>query len=112
MTYDLTLKNISEVIKMNAEIVCKFELDKESHFPIPKNSILLLFSDNKNFIYYYNINNQLNCKLYQISSNDKITRNYSYCCPSLIPRYLNLDKRFKKSDKIYFYTFKIIDLKN
>ena len=111
MKYDLALKYLKEVINMNVEIICKFELDKESHFPIPNKSILLLFSDNKNFIYYYNLENHLYCKLYQINNN-KPTKNFSYFCPSLIPRYLNLDKRLKKNDKIYFYTFKIIDSKN
>ena len=91
---------------MNVEIICKFELDKESHFPIPKNSILLLFGDETTFIYYYNLNNQLNCKVYQIINN-KFKRNFNYIFPSLIPKYLNLDKRIKANDKIYFYIFKI-----
>ena len=34
---------VKNEIKLNIEIICKFELDKESYFPIPLNSILFLF---------------------------------------------------------------------
>ena len=50
--YKLILDYIRNEIKMDVEIICKFELDKESHFLIPKKSILFLFGDETNFIYY------------------------------------------------------------
>ena len=106
LDYELFLTNTKNVIGKDIEVICKFELDKESHFPIPKNSVLLLFSDGLNLIYYYNMNNQLNCKLFNIIGY-KFVRNFNYFCPSLIPIYLNCDKKLKKDDKIYFYAFKI-----
>ena len=52
LDYKLILEYIRNEIKMDVEIICKFKLDKESHFLIPKKSILFLFGDETNFIYY------------------------------------------------------------
>ena len=106
--YNLAVNNIKSVLNKDVKIICKFELDKESHFPIPNDNILLLFGDDTNFLCYYNMNNQLNCQVYRINKN-KFVRDFNYYCPSLIPNYLKIDKRLKKSDKLYFYVFKIKD---
>ena len=93
-------------MKLNIEMICKFELDKESHFPIPMNSILLLFGDGSNFIFYYNMNNKLYCNRYLLKKN-KFIKIEDSIYPSLIPRYFYENKKFRKNDQIYFYVFKI-----
>jgi len=95
-----------QIIGKNIEIICKLELIKDSHFPIPNDSILFLFGNEQNLVYYYNLNNKLHCQIYR-SINNKYTTHFNYTCPSLIPSYLNIDKKLKSTDKIYFYVFKI-----
>ena len=103
---EFLIKFIQNEMKLNIETICKFELDKESHFPIPMNSILLLFGDGNNFIFYYNMNNKLYCNRYLLKKN-KFIKIEDSIYPSLIPRYFYENKKFRKNDHIYFYVFKI-----
>jgi len=103
---EFLIKFIQNEMKLNIETICKFELDKESHFPIPMNSILLLFGDGNNFIFYYNMNNKLYCNRYLLKKN-KFIKIEDSIYPSLIPRYFYENKKFRKNDQIYFYVFKI-----
>ena len=103
---EFLIKFIQNEMKLNIETICKFELDKESHFPIPMNSILLLFGDGNNFIFYYNMNNKLYCNRYLLKKN-KFIKIEDSIYPSLIPRYFYENKKFRKNDHIYLYVFKI-----
>ena len=109
LEYDTIINHAKIELQLDLEILGKFQLDTESHFPIPNISILFIFNNNNNFIYYYNLNNQLMCKHFQLVK-QKFTRDYNYCSPFLITKYLYLSNRFKMTDKLYFYVFKIKNL--
>ena len=59
---------------------------------------LLVFQGEKDLLLYYNKNNEYFCK--EIGNSNEMF-------PSFLPAYLNIGKRIKKEDNVYFYVFKM-----
>ena len=82
------------------QIICKFQLVEEYHFPIPNNLYCLLFQTiDNNLLYYFNIDNELKCK------DTNIIRTI---VPSFISNYILDSKKRRKKEKIYFYVLQMI----
>ena len=87
-------KNIIDI-----QIICKFQLIEEYHFPIPQNLFCLLFLSKYNsLLYYYNIGNELKC----IDTELKRT-----IMPSFISNYIENNEKKRIKDNIYLYVLQM-----
>ena len=82
---------------MEVQPICKFKLEKNSNFPIPKNSYLLVFKGTKKLLFYYNYDDLLYFK---------ISNYYKTLHPSIVPKYLSFEIKSNHLN-INFYVFRI-----